>query len=73
MLQFAFIYGSEVIGVVEAAPYNASPYVSSAIIFTVSTAINNVVQALFLALQLTRQGKWNFFEVSVSPDCLHGG
>jgi hypothetical protein len=66
LLQFAFIYGSEVIQVVEAAPYRASPFVSSALIFTVSTAINNAVQALCIALQLTRLRKWDFSAVSAS-------
>lgn len=64
LLQFAFIYGGEVIGRVEKAPYLASPRVSSAVIFTVSTGVNNAVQSLYMAYLVTAQGKWNYLQVS---------
>lgn len=79
LLQYAFVYGSEVVDRIQQPPYSASSLSASAIIWTVSTAVNNLVEVGYMIGLVTHQQAWGrYFEVGkneedVSPASLPDG
>ena len=64
LLQYAFVFGSDVVHYVEDNK-GVSPMASSIIIWTVATAVNNMVQAVGLIAMITWRGLWGrYLEVS---------